>query len=564
MVSLRRIDAFALFLYLSFVGFVKFRMLENIGVAAEQYWIIRNRNLTVLEGLFYSDPSRTFMSFFFGILYRIYGEDFSPYLVFNQLLTVLVGVLVFLICRQKNVNILFSLLASTFAGIAMPDDSSYLFSMLVVKQCSIALLLIILLIDLSIEGRLAGIKLILISFLSFFCIFTYEASLTPLLVIFWFLFKKRDSEKFRDLHYAIIAPVVVFTFWSFFRYFILARDSYQSGKVRIPNTQELRESFSNYLSIMNPVVWDDHERDLFVNCLASVQEITGEFSSIATLAFTVTFVILSLYAARAKLSFFRETGKQETSDVLTFLFLTISSYIPYLVVTDGASSWRTHLIAQSFFGIFLGLLFQWLSRSPLHKYLSLLVFFMFVSSAVHQGVSTTNLQTLHMAKYWNDHQDFFSALTTEAPRIRADYFLLVTDVPAGNEYCESGSRDIFEDPYWFQAGINTYYSERWNPKSSRPSATYINESLTPQNFVQSSEGELSLNVFGVPHNIPLSRVLIFSMRGGAPKLLSSMEIELIAGFPIPNYAPELGLVASVNIDDVGSRANLLVGQVRTP
>ena len=562
--SIKRVDILAVLTYFVLLSFAKLRWLNHVGVHAEQYWIIRNRNLSPAQGLFYSDPSRTFMSFFFGIIYRFAGENFYIYVIFNQILTILIGILVFVICRTLKVNTLLAFLVSIFAGLAIPDDSSFLFSMLVVKQCAITLLIIVYLTSTPAVRRFEGFRIIAISFLGFFCLFTYEVTLFPLVVIFTRLFLRNRREGFRDLHLAVMAPIVFFLSWTIFRYFVLGRDSYQSGKVRIPSFQDIGASLTKYLSIFNPFSWDDHENELFLGCVDRAQEIIGTFPIVLTSLMIFLFFGLRFLFNRISYREYASHSLTNSADARYFLSLMIVSYLPYLLISDGASNWRTHLIAQGFLAISLGLFLQGISKSSISFNFSLIALLIFASLSMFFGVSTTNLQTLHVAKYWNDHQKFFKGLTQLAPSINTGYFLLVVDVPTGANYCESQKRDIFEDPYWLQAGIHTYYGELWDPKSPTKIAMYLNRTLTPEDFAYSGDEYLSLNITKGDQLVAMNKVIIVSINNGFPKLVTQTELQSQLGLKLNSYAPMVGISNVIDPNDLESRLNLLVTRLDTP
>lgn len=562
--SIKRLDFLAILTYVLVLSFAKLRWLNQVGVHAEQYWIIRNRNLSPAQGLFYSDPSRTFMSFFFGIIYRFAGENFYIYVIFNQILTILIGIIVFVVCRKLRVNTLLAFLVSIFAGIAIPDDSSFLFSMLVVKQCAIALLMIVYLTITPAVHRFGGVRIIAISFLGFFCLFTYEVTLFPLVVIFCRLFLWNRREGFRDLHLAVMAPIVFFLSWTIFRYFILGRDSYQSGKVRLPSFQDMGASLTKYLSIFNPFSWDDHENELFLGCVGRAKEIIGTIPLVITSLMLILFFGLRFLFNKIICREYTSNFLPNTVDTRYFLSLMIVSYLPYLLISDGASNWRTHLIAQGFLAISLGLLFQGISKSSVSFNFSLIAILIFVSVSMFYGVSTTQLQTLHVAKYWNDHQKFFKRLTEIAPRISTGYFLLVVDVPAGTNYCESQKRDIFEDPYWLQAGVHTYYGELWDPKSPNKIAMYLNRTLTLEDFAYSEDEYLSLNITEGNQLVAMNKVIIVNLINGSPMLVTQAELESQLGLILKSYAPKNGISNVLDPNDLDSRLNLLVPQIDTP
>jgi hypothetical protein len=321
------------------------------------------------------------------------------------------------------------------------------------------------------------------------------------------------------------------------RYFFENIQSYQSQKFIIPDANRLMQSTKTYLQgSLLPWTWNNGGyRQVFAKCQSLIDNTIGVRPLILSLLIVLAFLIF--------LILIRQTGKEFTNvkednrNILLFIFLLLGAYVPYFFVSDGNSNWRTQLLGQPFVIILLVFILRTsLNGYQVFKYIAIPFFTVYLFSWSYFGVTSLQTDNLYFAKYWADHSIFFNSLVDSVPSFSDDAIILVVNVPSGSSYCPGLARDPFEDSYWFQAGIHSYYPKSYDPKVAKQVGFYSHKTL------QEISGEISkvndnrvMNLIDEKTLIPMSKLIVLEYRDKKVKLVE--QIASSNGDLVSDYLP---------------------------
>jgi hypothetical protein len=325
--------------------------------------------------------------------------------------------------------------------------------------------------------------------------------------------------------------------FTIFRYLVLDSESYQSKKFRLPNWEELQVSWINYfVHGFVPWTWDDlYIENLFKNCLDVMNSnIYGPL--MITLLITLGGIAKIEFDARRleKLSFL----KKEYVGLLLFL-MCLFSYLPYLFVSDGTGSWRTHFLAAPWNSLLVSFfLMKIYLRQFSRGYLNLFKIIAVFSGAaifIFLGSVANLYQQLEYSVRWNDHRNFYGSLLQEVPGFLQGTSLLVTNVPdsIGLEkgFCPEARRDIFEDVYWLNANLEAYYPDKFD------SVDYIKLADRDKFLRSYHEGDNSF--IWQNHEYKLNQTIVVEFEQlGKTRIVNYPELVLALGKTSINYNPQ--------------------------
>ena len=555
---------FALVLFLPIFYFGHLRFISRTGIAAEQYWIIQNRHSGILTGFLYGDESRPFLSLLFHAIYLVFGESYTAVILTNSLLTLVIAILTFNICLKITQSFGLSVIAGILILSHGGEQSTHLFSMLVLKQVVISLLLL-LLIYLKIKDGNELRYIFFIALFSIIALFTYEASLLVLVIIIGLILNKFLVSKRYNIRaslFLLTLPIFFFLFINLSRYFISDEVSYQSKKFRIPTINGVFDSTQEYIKgILFPNTWETYYKGYFKECIPEVHSTIG--SSPLILATIYLFLISGLiyFIHRSRSS---RTNTALLKEPMLFLLL-VASYAPYLFVSDGAGNWRTQFIALPFFTILVIRIILRISyvRKGIIRLISSIFLVSFFTFWIMQGLSALQTQQLYFAKYWSDHQKYFKQITDVAPGLAENTEILLLGIPQGGSYCEKLERDPFEDPYWLSAGFHVYYPNLYHPSTSRQIASYSNQKFS--DLLIKPNGEKSIKIVDDKNsfNFDLENLVILEWTGKKFSIISSSDFSLKAVTNAKYYSPGSLLKMKSKFDDQ-ARSNLGIMPITTP
>jgi len=514
------------------------RWFNYIGIGAEQYWILQNLHKGFFSGFVYGDQSRPFLSLIFHLVYIFFGTSYQAVVYVNILLTFIVSLQVYFMVKALSFNHFYAALAALMVILSAGDTSTQLFSMLVVKQivvCALGLVLILIRVKKSLS--ISGYQKILVFLLSLIGSYTYEVFIAFIVTFVFYLLLFQRTRVIRVYIVFVSAPVVFAVYQIIDRYLFENSQSYQSQKFVIPNHEKLFQSLETYSqgSIM-PWTWGNNGlRQLFADCEVFISSAIGIWP--LALSTVVTVVVLFLLIFKLPANREAESVRFDYQNVLMIVFLLLGSYIPYFFVSDGISNYRTQLLGQPFAIILLVYLLRaTVMRHPFLRYTAVSIFTVYLFCWSYFGTTSLQKDNLYFAKYWADHAIFFNSLVESVPSFSPEAIILVVNVPSGSSYCPDLPRDPFEDNYWFQAGIHSYYPESYDPKIAKQVALYSHETLGKlSKDVSEVDGEMVLNLADEKVALPLNRLIVLEYEDRKAKLVN----ELTSGrdFQKSSYSP---------------------------
>lgn len=514
------------------------RWLNYVGIGAEQYWIIQNLHKSFFGGFLYSDQSRPFLSLIFHLIFLFFGTSYQAVLYVNILLTVVIALQVYYVLKKMIFNDFYSLLAALLVVLSAGDTSTQLFSMLVVKQiviCSLGLVLVFL--SVKKNSTISFFHKIQIVLYSLIGSYTYEVFIALVLVLVFYIILFENFKATKVYIGYVSGPVVIAIFQIVSRYFFEDSQSYQSQKFIIPDSNRIIQSTGTYIQgSLVPWTWvNGGFRQVFAECQSLIDSTIGIWPWLLSLSLTLASVIL--YIFKFQKSNKTSQIKEESRNIILFVFLLFGSYVPYFFVSDGNSNWRTQLLGQPFVIILLIFLLKIaLNGFRALKYIAIPFFTLYLFSWSFFGVTSLQTDNLYFAKYWADHSIFFNSLVNTIPNFSEDAIILVVNVPSGSSYCPKFTRDPFEDNYWFQAGIHSYYPKSYDPKVAKVVGLYTHKTLqelSRETFEVS--GNTVLNLIDGKTSIPMNKLIVLEYRDKKVQLID--QIKSTTGDRISDYQP---------------------------
>jgi hypothetical protein len=557
-------NLFALMFFLPIFYFGHLKFISRTGIAAEQYWIIQNRHSGILTGFLYGDESRPFLSLLFHAIYLIFGENYTAVILTNSLLTLVIAFLTFKISFKVTQSFGLSVIAGILILSHGGEQSTHLFSMLVLKQVVISLLVLIL-IYLNVEtGNELRYKFIII-FFSVLALFTYEASLLVVVIIIGLIVNKYLNSKqynVKATFFLITLPILFFILINLSRYFISEEVSYQSKKFRIPTVKSVFDSTQEYIKgIIVPNTWESYYKGYFNECIPELRSTIGNSPIILATVylFLISGLIYSVHRSQSQ-----RPNVLLLKEPILFLIL-VASYTPYFFVSDGIGNWRTQFIALPFFAILVVKIISNISfiRKEVIRIISSVFLVLFFTFWILHGLFALQTQQLYFAKYWSDHQKYFTQIIAVAPGLAQDTDILLLGIPQGGSYCEKLERDPFEDPYWLSAGFHVYYPNLYHPSTSRQIASYSSHKFFDLLIKQTGVKSINIEDGKNSYDFDLEKLIILEWNGKKFSIIPSTDFSLKAIANAKYYSPTRLVTLKSHLDDQ-ARSNLGIMPIVTP
>lgn len=428
------------------------------GLHAETEWMVLVREPGI-QGWLYSDPSRPLLQIPFALARLIAPESMLAvswvifgYVLVSALLTYCLALSLF--CGMRWVAFVAASVAISFAA----DQAGSLFSMVILWQCTIGVLLSALAFaNLGKSGFRIRWLLALI-FGSALALWTYEASVIPLIVTPLIVVVGPNCNR-RGLLAGLTGlglTTVPFTLATLAR-ITSGTDYYQRSKFTgIPDPLEIGRRFATWGErALNPGRWPDPWTEgWFADCVSQVNDFIG-YRSIAvatTWAAILALILVFDYRNRRWLS-----APIRLSRVYAFvLVMLVASYTPYLFVIDGGGHWRTHMLSQPYWGILTStILISLLRFSRTFLALALMSVVLLVGWGTYVGL----LGQTENASRWENSRAAMQAITEQVGFASSEDLIVVLGVDAPLEsLCRSTQIvDPFGDTYWLESGLRLYF-----------------------------------------------------------------------------------------------------------
>lgn len=502
------------------------------GFHAETNWMVYARAESFFDTFLYTDPSRPFLQVPFGLAHLLSPESMAAanwviagYVLAMALLTY------WFAYRLLGDSIPGGLVAASIAVTFGADQASALFSMVILWQVMIGVLVSALALRASMLKGLTGPRCIVIVAGAALALWTYEASALPLLALA-FLPLALTVRNWRRIGIALapLAGVLVF-----FGAMTLSRVQtgvayYQANKITgAPSAGEAWTRITTWLGhALQPWTWGDPwTLGWFRTCLDAGKEILTTPVIIAAIAWAIVAVLVALGSRGGS----RAGTAGATLRVAAFAIVLIgASYLPYLMVSDGAGHWRTHMMAQPGWGLLVGALIVTALRASLAGGAVLVA----ASGAlIGFGLWGSLWGQLENAARWDTVRTVMSGVTDVAPWLRPGTTVVLTGIgePVNNLCRASPAPDPFGDPSWFNSALNLYYPD------DAIDGTYIRQDGLPPTGVQVSPGGVAVG----PVTRPWKDVVVIHIdRDGRAALVSRDQL----GTPAAGYDPAALIVTA--------------------
>jgi len=500
------------------------------GFHAETNWMIYSRADSFLDTLLYSDPSRPFLQLPFGLAHLISPDSMAAanWVIALYVLT-MAALTYWFAYRLLGESITGGLIAASIALTFGADQSSALFSMVILWQVMIGVLVTALALRASMLRGLTGPRSIAIVAGAVLALWTYEASVLPLFALV-FLPLAIPARNWRRIGIALAPLIGVFVFFGAMTVSRLQTGVayYQADKVTgAPSASEAWTRITTWLSrALQPWTWGDPwTLGWFRTCLNAGIAILTTPVVIAALAWTVVVVLVVLGVHRGS----RAGSPGMALRVAAFAVIMIgASYFPYLAVSDGAGHWRTHMMAQPAWGLLIGALVVMALRASL---IGGVVLVAACGAVIGFGLWANLWGQLENAARWETVRTVMSSVTDVAPWLRPDTTVVLTGVgePVSNLCRETSVADPFGDPAWFNSALNLYYPD------AAIGGTYIRRGDLPPTGVRlAPEG-----VVVGPITHPWGAVIVFHLsRDGHATLVQRHQL----GISAQGYDPPTRIV----------------------
>jgi len=435
------------------------RFWKERGFHAEQYFYLKSLYEPGLEGFFYNDSSRIFMSFLYHLGFKLTNGSFlGIHFMFGitVVLTALFSSLILNLLGVKNKNIL--VLIMGMITINGAEHSMNVPSMIIVKQsvvAALAAILIILFLANKKQERYKEVLLIILLFIAqTFSLWSYEPGIGLITGGLLLLNLKKIYPKYTIIY--IIVPII-FLSSIFARYFIVSEVTYQSRKFSLDGIYLIDQKYGEYLTnLVNPLKWTNHWANYVAQCSESFMSFI--------LPYVAAIIILTLFMLYL---IFKKNRYQEvyTLDYKSILFVgtvVLLSYLPFVFVVDGSGSWRTHFYAIPVFGILIGIILNNLSNivNNFYKFLLSIIAVLLICTYTYSGTYASLASQLEMSYRWNANRNVSLQFLNDYPQVRDHTLLVLLNYPNNYSYtiCKSEQNyDNFGDAFWFTAALKMIY-----------------------------------------------------------------------------------------------------------
>jgi hypothetical protein len=440
------------------------------GAFAETGWFVNAQSPT-MAALFWPDPSRPFMQPPITISYWLTGGSYLGVFVLYALSILFTGVLterILLTVAPQQPALAF--LAGAFAIVHGGDQSTNLFSMVVLRQGIVGILLAALMAQRYLEhGRTRSLIWVVVG--QAVALWSYDAALGLVLGLFLlFLLFPRPSDRRWRIAIAcwVLAPGVYFVQLAY-RYLLNSERSYQSAKVIMPSSATVVERLKAYAD--GGLVfwhWPEHWLAIARNCVDSMHAILTPWLVAGVIGFAIALGIALRRPA---------TGPRRASIwslLMGAVVVLLASYSPYLFVSDGGGNWRTQFYAAPASATVLAIVIAGIgavriARVPIGWIVAAPVAITIVGYGLYAGLASQ----LEQSYRWHLYRTVVNGIVESAPQLRQHSLVVLKGIPDiyPATIC---SADPFPDPFldnwWFEAGLRVLY-----PRTDLSTYYYLGE-----------------------------------------------------------------------------------------
>lgn len=511
------------------------RFVLERGLHAETVWIELSQLHPGWEGFLYPyDSSRRFMSVPFHAAYLLSNGSYLPLHLIFGLFVFLTGWLTWMLVKRLFPNApLLAFIAGSLALIHGADLSTNTTPMIVVRQSVVALLGAAVCFRIGWEWRRLWL-LVPAALLQALSLWTYEPGLLLLAAIPTIIWNgRRDFHRWLAWTAAWSVVPALFVASLVQRYLVEGTSSYQSAKLAsqfdpiVAATGLPKLLYRGVAFWAWPIPW---YRTQMQGCAGDVWSRIAP----ALLAGTALFAVLALLLR-----------KQSSSDrsvpwtkALTLATICVAlAYVPFLALGD-VGAWRTQFYAAPPAAILLALAFTGLDAIAVARgRLAVLLATAVAASGMFVGL----VSQLDMSYRWRIHRLVMDGIVREAPRLRDDTLVVLSNVPTGFPYavCDNAAPvDPFLDTFWFNSALRVLYPGAkiagvyWRSDLSSPGAIEYQ-------FDESGARLRRSNTITTPDRVPYDRIVAFhyDQRSGSHLMEQFPAGEIPGSRASGSYAP---------------------------
>jgi len=429
-----------------------------------------------VDAILYQDPGRPFLLFPFWLAHLL-GPDsmtavnwvIAGYVYVAALLTYALAYL--LLKRSLMAGAIAACVAISFGA----DASSALFSMVIMWQAVIGILVCALAVRKSMTDGLTLLRAVTAVAGAALALWTYEASVFPLagLALLPLTISPVRWSRIGLALAPLCGVVVVFSAMTISR-LQTGVGFYQLEKFDgLPSLAEASHRYSTWLTqVFTPQDWPTTWMDgWFKACRDAATSHLTSLSIAVAISAAIIFVCLGRLETPSLASRFPSAGGLVRVAILG-VGLVLASYAPYVFIADGTANWRTHFFAQPFWGLLLATATVALARIGT----AFVVATGCLAGALIGWGAFTNLWgQLENAARWDNTRQVMLDVTRAVPSVKPKTTLVIDGIGKPlSSLCRSASTpDPFGDPWWLQSNLALYYP------LTTPWGTYVRSGEPP-------------------------------------------------------------------------------------
>ena len=443
-----RADFIAIGLLLAVVFIAHGWFLAERGLHAETVWIDLSQSESFSQRFIWSGPGRPFLMLPFGLFSL---SPFQSFALANGLCVAFIaatGISLYLLLRLRFGTSVGSSFLGTAVGMTVGADlSANLFSMVVLWQASLGVIVALLLVTVKSTRVPYSLVCTLALALLLVAVFTYEAIIPLMLLLGLLLTRYRSVARSRWLASGVFFAAPIWALMSAGLRSLSGTETYQSQKFQIPGPLDiLSRPLAWSRRVLDPLQWPEPWMNGWFNdCTASVQRMIL-LPLIVCLVISVVGVVF-LYLV-PKGAFDRKAGRLPR---IWIPLLLAASYCGYFFVVDGSGNWRTHILAMPWWGALYAVIADMVNWTKL-------VVAVVGVALIGLGCYSSLLSQQEIAVRWERVK---ASMAVVVPSIlnspKTERVTMLVDEPFVTSMCASqGDSNPFGDPYWFEKHLDLY------------------------------------------------------------------------------------------------------------
>ncbi|KKQ52468.1 MAG: hypothetical protein US71_C0003G0032 [Parcubacteria group bacterium GW2011_GWD2_38_12] len=428
------------------------------GLHAETKWIELSQERPSLEGFIYPDKDRLFMSLPFHIAYIFSDGSYLSLHILFGIFVFLTGFLSYLIMRHFFPgNIFLNFLIGAVTLVFGADMAVVLLPMIVVRQ-AIVFMLAAFLIFLIAWKKQKPALLLVVATAQLISLWTYEVGLLMMLCAPLLIWEKGINwRKWWMWAFAWnIVPALKVAYMGY-RYLIQQEVSYQSAQLFSADWSIINIPIRMFRFVYDGLLFWNWSEDWLgpfsEGCTSTMVNKISIPLIIGVVGFAVAIFLINKFQS--------SEGKIPVNKILLFATIfSILAYLPFLPLGQihpfFKMNWRTHFYPAFPMAVILIIALYQIGLMLRTRWILFIGSILIIVSGLFSGMANQ----LEQDNFWARHQNVMSAIVRQAPNIKDDTLVVLTNIPDKLLYsvCENyPPTNPFGSPMWFNSALQVYY-----------------------------------------------------------------------------------------------------------